>query len=371
VRLGDHALNLTALLNNDRTYSELFADGTLDRFLAAGHSTWSAVRAILTDRLTDPGQSSAIEKLLIPLSEANEMMPMTIGDYVDFYASEHHATNVGRILRPGGAPLTPNWKHLPIGYHGRAGTIVVSGTDIRRPQGQARQPDGSVRFGPSQQLDMEAEVGFVLGGQTKLGEPIPLARARQYLFGVCLLNDWSARDIQAWEYVPLGPFLGKSFGTSMSAWITPLAALDHAWTAPPPREPTPLPYLDDHTDCAALDIAIEIAVNGTVVSRPPFASMYWTSAQMLAHMTVNGASVRPGDLLASGTVSGAGAAERGSLLELTWNGTQPIRLLDERNLAFLEDGDEVVLTATAPAARGRIALGECRGRVLPAAASGF
>jgi fumarylacetoacetase len=218
---------------------------------------------------------------------------------------------------------------------------------------------------------MEAEVGFVLGGQTKLGEPIPLARARQYLFGVCLLNDWSARDIQAWEYVPLGPFLGKSFGTSMSAWITPLAALDHAWTAPPPREPTPLPYLDDHTDCAALDIAIEIAVNGTVVSRPPFASMYWTSAQMLAHMTVNGASVRPGDLLASGTVSGAGAAERGSLLELTWNGTQPIRLLDERNLAFLEDGDEVVLTATAPAARGRIALGECRGRVLPAAASGF
>jgi fumarylacetoacetase len=385
VRVGDHAVDLTAL-SKDGIYADLFAEGTLDRFLAAGPAAWSAVRSMLTDRLSTRDfapvsglvsglvsghpHSSAIS--LIPLSDITPMMPMTVGDYVDFYASEHHATNVGRIFRPGGDPLTPNWKHLPIGYHGRAGTVVVSGTDIRRPQGQAQLPDGTIRFGPSQKLDIEAEVGFVVGGRTELGEPIPVTRARDYLFGVCLVNDWSARDIQAWEYVPLGPFLGKSFGTSMSAWITPLAALDHAWTAPPAREPTPLPYLDDSAQPNALDIAIEIAVNGTTISRPPFASMYWTAPQLLAHMTVNGASVRPGDLLASGTVSGPDAGERGSLLELTWNGTQPIDIgtaLQERALAFLEDGDEVVLTATAPAARGRISLGECRGRVQPAAPS--
>ena len=368
VRVGDYVLDLTAL-TKDETYAELFADGTLDSFLAAGRSAWSTMRSMLTDRLSDRRQSPVIENSLIPLSEVTELMPMTVGDYVDFYASEHHATNVGRIFRPGGDPLTPNWKHLPIAYHGRAGTIVVSGTDIRRPKGQAQYPDGSIRFGPSQKLDIEAEVGFVLGGRTELGEPIPIAHAKDHLFGVCLVNDWSARDIQAWEYVPLGPFLGKSFGTSMSAWITPLAALDHAWTAPPQRLPTPLPYLDDDAEPSGLDIAIEIAVNGVTISRPPFASMYWTGAQMLAHMTVNGASVRPGDLMASGTVSGPGAAERGSLLELTWNGTRPIDLGDARTLAFLEDGDEVVLTATAPAATGRISLGECRGRVLSAVTS--
>lgn len=364
VRLGGHALDLTALFQ-DEAYGELFTEGTLDRFLAAGYPVWSAVRRVLIDRLTDPAAISVTD-LLIPLSDATEMMPMAIGDYVDFYASEHHATNVGRIFRPNGDPLTPNWKHMPIGYHGRAGTIVVSGTDIRRPAGQTREPDGEVRFGPSQRLDFEAEVGFVLGGRTEIGQSVPIGRARDHLFGVCLVNDWSARDIQAWEYVPLGPFLGKSFATSMSAWITPLAALDDAWTLPPLRDPAPLPYLDDRAERGALDISIEIAVNGSIVSRAPFASMYWTSAQMLAHMTVNGASVRPGDLIASGTVSGPGASERGSLLELTWNGAQPLTLTDDRTLAFLEDGDEVVLTATAPAAHGTLTLGECRGRVRPA-----
>jgi fumarylacetoacetase len=358
VRLGDCAIDLTAL-TKDEACAELFAEGTLDRFLAAGHSAWTTVRAMVSSRLADP----AIEASLIPLAETTELMPMVIGDYVDFYASEHHATNVGRIFRPDAEPLTPNWKHLPIGYHGRAGTVVVSGTDIRRPQGQARDPDGRVRFGPSQRLDFEAEVGFVLGDRTEPGRPVPLGQAKKYLFGVCLVNDWSARDIQAWEYVPLGPFLGKSFATSMSAWITPLAALEHAWTAPPPRNPPLLAYLDDQSELGALDIEIDIAVNGTVISRPPFASMYWTPAQMLAHLSVNGATVRPGDLFASGTVSGPDAAQWGSLLELTWNGTRPIDLDGQRALRFLEDGDEVVLTATAPTASGRLTLGECRGRV--------
>jgi fumarylacetoacetase len=361
VRLGEYAVDLTALVKHE-THEELFAEGTLDRFLGTGPAVWSAVRNMLTERLAAPSPGIA----LIPLSETTELLPITVGDYVDFYASEYHASNVGRIFRPDAEqPLTPNWKHLPIGYHGRSGTIVVSGTDIRRPQGQFRQPDGKVCFGPTQRLDLEAEIGFVLGGQTALGEPIQLQRAREHLFGVCLVNDWSARDIQAWEYVPLGPFLGKSFGTSISAWITPLAALGQAWTAPPRRDPMPLPYLDDHAERGGLDITLEIAVNGSVVSRPPFKSMYWTSAQMLAHLTVNGASVRPGDLIASGTVSGPLLTERGSLLELTWNGTEPLTLTDQRTLAFLQDGDEVVLTATAPAANGRIALGECRGRVLP------
>jgi fumarylacetoacetase len=365
VRVGDHALDVTTL-TKDGKYAALFADGTLDQFLAAGRAAWSMVRSMLIERLADDRHASVIENALIPLADVTELMPMTIGDYVDFYASEHHATNVGRILRPDGDPLTPNWKHLPIGYHGRAGTIVVSGTDIRRPWGQARCPDGSIRFGPSQKLDIEAEIGFVIGGRSDMGEPIPIARARDYLFGVCLVNDWSARDIQAWEYVPLGPFLGKSFGTSMSAWITPLDALDHAWISPPPQDPTPLLYLDDRVEFNALDIVIEIAINGSVISRPPFASMYWTVAQMLAHLTVNGASVRPGDLIASGTVSGPAAAQQGSLLELTWNGTRPVQLDAGRSLAFLEDGDEVVLTATAPAASGFINLGECRGRILAA-----
>ncbi len=224
-RLGDCAIDLTAL-STDEAYAELFADGILDRFLAAGQSTWAAVRSMLTQRITD----SSIEASLIPLGETVALMPMTIGDYVDFYASEHHARTVGQVFRPDGDALTANWKHLPIGYHGRAGTIVVSGTDIQRPHGQARDPDGTVRFGPTHRLDFEAEIGFILGHRTPLGQPVTLAQARNYIFGVCLVNDWSARDIQAWEYVPLGPFLGKSFATSMSAWITrPRREIRRCW----------------------------------------------------------------------------------------------------------------------------------------------
>jgi fumarylacetoacetase len=359
-RLGDQAIDLTAL-TAEGPFAGLFEDGNLDAFLAAGRPVWSAVRQLLIGAPT-----SRIESVLRPLAESVPVLSFTVADYVDFYASEQHATNVGRIFRPDGDPLTPNWKHLPIGYHGRAGTVVVSGTDVNRPCGQARTADGRIRFGPSQRLDIEAEVGFVVGTGTQLGRRVPVAAFRDHVFGICLLNDWSARDIQAWEYVPLGPFLGKSFATSVSAWITPLDALDGAWTKPPPRDPPVLPYLTDSATPAGLNLALEVSLNGTVISRPPFASMYWTPAQMLAHLTVNGASLRPGDLFASGTVSGPEQGQRGSLLELSWNGANPLKLDDGSTRAFLEDGDEVVLRASAATSHGPIELGEVRGRVLPA-----
>ncbi|MGH8960247.1 MAG: fumarylacetoacetase [Jatrophihabitantaceae bacterium] len=361
VRIGDYALDLTEAGG----YEQLFARRTLDRFLAAGRTTWSALRAYVIDRLSDEAHRPAVEPALVPLADVTPVLGFAVADYVDFYASEHHATNVGRIFRPDSEPLTPNWKHLPIGYHGRAGTIVVSGTKIRRPAGQARNQDATVRFGPSQRLDLEAEVAFVVGAGSPPGTAVPAGQFAEHVFGVCLLNDWSARDIQAWEYVPLGPFLGKSFATSVAGWITPLDALAAAWTAPPPRDPHPLPYLDDSASPAGLDLSLQVSLNGTVLSHPPFASMYWTPAQMLAHMTVNGAHLRPGDLYASGTVSGPAADQRGSLLELTWNGTQPLVLADGTERGFLQDGDEVVLTATAPGPRGPIELGEVRGRIVP------
>jgi fumarylacetoacetase len=367
VRVGEHALDLTRLTDG-HPFGRVFADGSLNPLLGTDHTVWADVRAYVTDRLRAPDQ--VVTDCLAPLHTTIPVLPIEVADYVDFYASENHANNVGRIFRPDGEPLTPNWKHLPIGYHGRAGTVVVSGTSIRRPSGQARDRGAPIRFGPSQRLDIEAEVGFVVGGPTALGEPVDLAAAREHLFGVCLLNDWSARDIQAWEYVPLGPFLGKSFATSVSEWITPLAALGDAWIAPPPRDPSPQPYLDDSGSPAALDLTLEIAINGSVVSRPPFATMYWTADQMLAHLTVNGASLRAGDLFASGTVSGPEPDQRGSLLELSWNGATPIRLADGTERCFLNDGDEVVITASAPtsaeATGGRIHLGEVRGRIEPA-----
>jgi fumarylacetoacetase len=327
----------------------------LDPLLAAAPSTWRDLRAAVRAWLVDDAHRDAIEPLLRPLDGMRLVLPFTVGDYVDFYASEHHATNLGRMFRPNAPALTENWKHLPIGYHGRSGTVIVSGTDIVRPSGQRRGEDGPT-FGPSQRLDIEAEVGFVVGGPTTKG-PIPLSQAREHIFGVCLVNDWSARDIQAWEYVPLGPFLGKSFATSVSPWLVPLEAFDTARVVPPPRDVALLPYLDDTAaEPWGLDIDLTVELNCRVVSRPPFASMYWTAAQMLAHMTVNGASVRPGDLFASGTVSGPGDNEVGSLIEL---GT-----------GFLDDGDEVVIGASVPASgrRPALGLGEVRGRVVPAGA---
>ncbi len=337
--------------------------------MAAGPAVWAEVRAWVVDVVTAEGRREQAEPHLLPLDAVTLHMPFRVGDYVDFYSSEHHATNVGRLFRPDSEPLLPNWKHLPVGYHGRAGTVVPSGTDVVRPCGQ-RKPRGAdvPEYGPSRQLDIEAEVGFVVGVPTALGERVAVADAAQHLFGVCLVNDWSARDLQSWEYVPLGPFLGKSFATSVSHWVLPIAALDHARVAPPERTHDLLDYLTDEPDDPwGLDLDLEVGWNGTTVSRPPFAQMYWTAAQQLAHLTVNGASLRTGDLFASGTVSGPEPAQRGSFLELSWNGSEQVRLDDGGSRTFLEDGDEVVLTATAPGPGGvRVGLGEVRGRVTPA-----
>ncbi|MEU4268548.1 fumarylacetoacetase [Streptomyces sp. NPDC026092] len=370
VRIGGHVLDAGAAAQAlGSPYATLLAQPSLNPLLAAGRTAWRDVRRALTGWVTVPAHRPVIEPLLHPLDTVTLHLPFEVADYVDFYASEHHATNVGRIFRPDGDALTPNWKHLPIGYHGRAGTVVVSGTDVVRPAGQRKAPtDPAPVFGPSVKLDIEAEVGFVVGTPSTLGTPVPLADFREHVFGLTLLNDWSARDIQAWEYVPLGPFLGKSFTTSVSAWVTPLEALDAARTEPPARDFDLLPYLDDSAEeeHGGFDLRITVEINGQVVSEPPFATMYWTAAQQLAHMTVNGASLRTGDLYGSGTVSGPEVHQRGSLLELTWNGRDALELPTGKR-TFLEDGDEVTLTAWAPGPDGtQVALGEVTGRIVPA-----
>ena len=369
VRVGDLVLDLAAAARATGADAGLLEGPSLNPLLAAGRAQWSALRRTLTGWLTDTAHRAAVEPHLHPLGTVTLHLPFEPGDYVDFYASEHHAANLGALFRPGTEPLTPNWKHLPIGYHGRAGSLVVSGTPVVRPCGQRKAPDQRApEFGPSRRLDIEAEVGFLVGTPSPQGGRVGLADFPDHVFGVCLVNDWSARDLQAWEYVPLGPFLGKSFATSLSAWIVPLEALEHARTAPPARDVPLLPYLDDSdTPAWGLDLSLEVALNGHTVSRPPFASLYWTAAQQLAHMTVNGAPLRTGDFYASGTVSGPDPDSRGSLIELAWNGEQPLKLPDGSTRAFLEDGDEVVITATAPGADGsRIGFGEVRGRILPA-----
>ncbi|MFG2824044.1 fumarylacetoacetase [Kitasatospora sp. NPDC048365] len=368
VRIGDLVLDAGAAARAVGSPSVLLDADSLNPLMAAGRPTWTAVRSALTGWLSDEAHRPEIGRCLHDLAEVELHLPFEVADYVDFYASEHHATNLGKIFRPGTEPLTPNWKHLPIGYHGRAGTVVVSGTPVIRPHGQRKAPtDPLPSFGPCRRLDIEAEVGFVVGTPTALGTRVELADFREHVFGVLLLNDWSARDIQAWEYVPLGPFLGKSFTTSVSPWVVPLDALEQARVAPPAREFELLPYLDDRAaEPWGLDLTMEVALNGETVSHPPFASMYWTAAQQLAHMTVNGASLRTGDLFASGTVSGPEPATRGALIELTWNGEQPLKLADGTTRTFLENGDEVTITATAPGPDGsRIGFGEVTGRIVP------
>ncbi|MET9227028.1 fumarylacetoacetate hydrolase family protein [Lentzea sp. NPDC003310] len=344
VRVGDRALLLKDLALGK--CSEYLQGDSLDPLLAAGRPVWSVLRA----KLREIVQASSAPKGAELVGIETAKLPFTVGDYVDFYSSRHHAENVGKMFRPDGDPLTPNWTHLPIGYHGRAGTVYVSGTEITRPNGQKRGSEGP-KFGPSERLDIEAEVGFVCGGPQAAN--VSTSRAAEHVFGVALVNDWSARDIQAWEYQPLGPFLAKSFATSIGAWITPLEAFSVA------RVPTPpLPNkLHDYLTCDqpwGLDITITVELNDTIVARPPFREMSWSFVQQLAHMTVNGATVRPGDLFASGTVSGPEKDERGSFLELSWGGKEPFKLDDGSTRSFLEDGDTVRLTATAPGEGGSV-----------------
>ena len=367
VRIGNFVLDAAPVAAADMLeIAHAFEAPTLNPIMAAGRPTWTSLRTWLTHLLTDENERDLVEPNLIPVERITLQQPFDVADYVDFYCSLQHATNVGRIFRPDGEALLPNWRHLPVGYHGRAGTVVVSGTPVTRPHGQRKPADSDVPvFGPSQRLDIEAEVGFVVGAPAGSGR-LAADDAPDHVFGVVLLNDWSARDIQAWEYVPLGPFLGKSFATSISGWVTPYDAFDAARVDLPRQEPVPLDYLSVEGK-AGLEIDIEVLLNGEVVSRPPYASMYWSPAQMLAHMTVNGASLRTGDLFASGTVSGDEPGQRGSFLELSWGGTEPFTA-GGRERSFLEDGDEVVLRATAPGVLGgRIALGEVTGRIEPAA----
>jgi fumarylacetoacetase len=325
--------------------------GSLDELLRRGRNAWEAA--------TEQAVLAAEGRDSIPLEEVEAVLPFAVADYVDFYSSLEHATNLGRMFRPDSEPLLPNWRHLPVGYHGRAGTVVVSGTPIRRPRGQAKPPDADKpSFGPSRRLDIELELGFVVGTPSRLGEPVPTGAFADHVFGVVLVNDWSARDIQAWEYVPLGPFLGKSFATSISAWVTPLALLEKRRVPAPTQEPEPLPHLRVEGDWA-LDIPLEVELNGTVIARGNASGLYWTMPQQLAHATSNGASVRTGDLMASGTISGAERGSEGSLIELTWNGSEPVRFEDGTERSFLEDGDEVVLRSDLVA--------EVRGRILPSA----
>ncbi|SDY34224.1 fumarylacetoacetate hydrolase [Modestobacter sp. DSM 44400] len=363
VAIGAQVLDLAAA-----TGDPVHTTGSLNAFMARGPEGWSALRAQLTDWLTDPAARPVVEPHLVARDEVTLHLPVEVADYVDFYSSQHHAENLGRMFRPNSAALTPNWKHLPIGYHGRAGTVQVSGTPVVRPRGQRKAPtDDAPTFGPSQRLDIEAEVGFLVGVGSELGTAVPVSGFPDHVFGVCLVNDWSARDLQSWEYVPLGPFLGKSFLTSISPWVVPLAALEAARVDPPVREPEPLPYLRDDEDPWGLDLTLEVRLNGELLSSPPFRQMYWTPAQQLAHLTVNGASLRTGDLYASGTVSGPAPDQRGSLIELSWGGTEPIALADGSTRTFLEDGDVVTITATAPGPEGtRISFGEVTGRIEPA-----
>jgi fumarylacetoacetase len=373
-RLGDEVLDLggveaAGLIDGAGT----LGGPTLNPFLAGGRPLWTAVRARLRELAAETAYQSELKPLLRPVADVRMALPFEVSDYVDFYSSEQHATNVGKIFRPNQPALPAAWRHLPIGYHGRAGTVVVTGTDIVRPCGQRMTgphgpagPEAMPEYGPSLRLDIEAEVGFVVGVGSRLGEPVPAEAFAEHVFGVVLVNDWSARDIQAWEYQPLGPFLGKSFATSISGWVTPLDALEAARVPAPAQDPPVLPYLAK-AERLGYDISLRVEWNGTTVSRPPFAGLYWTPAQQLAHLTVNGASLRTGDLYASGTVSGPDRAETGSFLELTWGGAEPVTLDDGSVRRFLEDGDVVTIFATAPGANGEaISLGEVSGRIHPA-----
>lgn len=353
----------------------------LNALMAAGRPSWSALRRAISSLLRHGSLARSRSELLVPMDDAELLVPARIGNYTDFYASIDHATNVGRMFRPDN-PLLPNYKHVPIGYHGRASSIVPSGGHVRRPNGQRKPPEASEPvFGPSRALDYECEVGAFVGPGTMLGEALPMRAAADQIFGYCLVNDWSARDIQSWEYQPLGPFLSKSFATTVSPWVVTAEALAPFRVPASPRpagDPMPLDYLRDDDDAAhgGVDIALEVSIRTRAmrergepparVSRARFADMYWTMGQMVTHHASNGCNLQPGDLLASGTVSGPEPTARGCLLELTRRGAEPLVLPGGETRGFLEDGDEVVIRGECVRdGYVRVGFGECRGTILP------
>jgi fumarylacetoacetase len=380
VAIGDEVLDLTVLTYESTLLPEFSPHAypdSLNDFLAAGPVTWSALRRQVSQllRADEPAlrdDPRLREMALVPQSEVQMVLPVRVGDYTDFYSSREHAQNVGTMLRGADKALMPNWLYLPVAYHGRASSVVVSGTDVVRPCGQAK-PEGTdvPMFGPTRSLDFELEVAAVVGPGNALGEPIPVARAEEHLFGLVLLNDWSARDIQAWEYQPLGPFLGKNFATSISPWIVPLEALEPFRCDGPVQEPAPLPYLAQQRK-TTFDIQLEVTLQTTKMSAPHFICrsnfkhLYWSLAQQVAHHTVNGCPLAPGDLLASGTVSGPTPDSLGCLLELTWRGTRPLQLSSGETRRFLEDGDRVTMTAWCQGQGYRVGFGSVTGVVKPA-----
>ncbi len=356
----------------------VFAQPALNAFMALGRAAWDETRATLHNLLAEVATRpppSVLATALWPRAEVEMVLPAAIGDYTDFYSSHEHASNVGSMFRGGADALLPNWLYLPVAYHGRASSVVVSGTDVARPRGQTLPPgDDAPVFGPTAELDFEIEVGFFVGPGNHPGEPIPIADAADHIFGLVLVNDWSARDVQRWEYRPLGPFLSKNFATSISPWVVPLAALEPFRVPGPPQEPPPLPYL--RGDDWAFDIRLEATLQSAAMRAaglPPltlshtnYKHLYWSMAQQLAHHTVNGCALRPGDLLASGTISGFTPDSYGSMLELTWGGARPIELPTGETRRFLEDGDRLAIGGWCQGDGYRVDFGEVTGVIRPA-----
>jgi fumarylacetoacetase len=374
IAIGDHILDLaaaaeTGLFGKARFFKKIFGQNTLNEFIGLGKPVSNRIRRKVQEWLLLPTAPAHADRLLFDRRSATMLMPIQVPNYTDFYSSIEHATNVGRMFRPDN-PLLPNWRWLPVGYHGRASSIVVSGTPIRRPWGQIL-PKGQETpvYAPSQQLDFELEMAFVIGKNSELGQAVPIEKADEYIFGLLLFNDWSARDIQRWEYVPLGPFLGKNFGSSVSPWIVPLEALKSFRVKGPKQMPAPLEYLQQKGK-QQYDIDLEVVItpgNGhqaSVISRSNTKYLYWSIAQQLAHHTVNGCNVQVGDLMASGTISGPTAGSYGSLLELSWGGKEAIPLPDGVTRTFLEDGDTLTLRAHAEKDGIRIGFGAVSGKII-------
>ncbi len=393
VAIGDWIVDLAAAsdLGGFTGLAERAAEScawpSLNSLMALGQDHWSALRRQVSALLAEDSAAFRADqrlgdRILVPMADADLLLPSRIGDYTDFYASVHHATNVGSMFRPDN-PLLPNYKWVPIGYHGRASSIVRSGTPVRRPQGQLKDPSADAPvFAPTRALDYEMEVGCFVGPGNALGEPVPIEKAEEHLFGLCLVNDWSARDIQTWEYQPLGPFLAKNFATTVSPWVVTLEALEPFRLPPferPAGDPAPLPYLDSpaHRTRGGVDVTLEVSLRSGKMrdaglppqrlSRSRMTDLYWTLAQMFTHHTSNGCNLQPGDLFATGTISGTAKDARGCLLELTWRGAEPLTLPTGETRKFLEDGDEVIMRGHCERpGTARIGFGECRGQIVPA-----
>jgi fumarylacetoacetase len=384
VAIGDFVLDLSVLEERGHFRSaefskgSVFAEGALNSFLALGRRAWCKAREVIQDLLnaetaTLRDDAELRGRAFRAAKDVTMLLPARIGDYTDFYSSYHHAHNVGTMLRGAENALMPNWKWLPVAYHGRASSIVASGTDVRRPHGQTKPPDAPAPvFGPSRSFDFELETAFLIGPGNDLGAPVPIERATDHIFGLVLMNDWSARDVQAWEYQPLGPFLAKNFCTSISPWVVTLEALEPFRKSPAAQDPEPLPYLRAANDFS-YDIQLEAHLQTAklnsphVLTRTNFQNLYWSISQQLAHHTVNGCNLQPGDLLASGTISGPTEESRGCMLERTWRGANPITLPNGETRKWLEDGDRLTITGWAQGEGYRVGFGEVTGRVLPAA----